>query len=372
MEKMNFIKIWGDRELQDNWRLSNKRSSTNTSEKTESTAAAAASEKRFDPETYLATLPTEQKEIDSIVKERNYAYYQLGIIYKEKFKELELAQSKLETLLKNNPEDRLILPSKYNLYRIYEELGMMGEAQITKTDIIQNYPDSRYAEILLNPQSALSKDENSPEVIYTNLYRQFENQKYAEVIAEAENQIKKFEGDPIVPKFEILKASAQGRLYGFEAYKEGINYIALTYGNTEEGKKAQQIIQNAIPVLAKKEFVKDENAEKFNVIYQFENNSEEDIDAFVKTLNEEVEKIKYFDLSTSKDVYDENTTFVVVHGLKSVGGASGFAELLQSDEKDNRGRPLKPKITKDYIAISSPNYAIIQRHKNLNAYLKLQ
>jgi len=369
--KNEFLKIWGDRELQDNWRFSNKRSSTNTLEKSESTAAVATSEK-YNPETYLATLPTEQKEIDSIVKERNYAYYQLGIIYKEKFKELELAQSKLETLLKNNPEDRLILPSKYNLYRIYEELGMMGEAQITKADIIQNYPDSRYAEILQNPQSALSKDENSPEVIYTNLYREFENQKYAEVIAEAENQIKKFEGDPIVPKFEILKASAQGRLYGFEAYKEGINYIALTYGNTEEGKKAQQIIQNAIPVLAKKEFVKDENAEKFNVIYQFENNSEEDIDAFVKTLNEEVEKIKYFDLSTSKDVYDENTTFVVVHGLKSVGGASGFAELLQSDEKDNKGRPVKPKITKDYIAISSPNYAIIQRHKNLNAYLKLQ
>ena len=369
--KNEFLKIWGDRELQDNWRFSNKRSSTNTLEKSESTAAVATSEK-YNPETYLATLPTEQKEIDSIVKERNYAYYQLGIIYKEKFKELELAQSKLETLLKNNPEDRLILPSKYNLYRIYEELGMNGEAQITKTDIIQNYPDSRYAEILLNPQSALSKDENSPEVIYTNLYRQFENQKYAEVIAEAENQIKKFEGDPIVPKFEILKASAQGRLYGFEAYKEGINYIVLTYGNTEEGKKAQQIIQNAIPVLAKKEFVSDDKAENFNVIYQFENNSEEDIDAFVKTLNEEVEKIKYFDLSTSKDVYDENTTFVVVHGLKSVGGASGFAELLQSDEKDNKGRPVKPKITKDYIAISSPNYAIIQRHKNLNAYLKLQ
>jgi len=369
--KNEFLKIWGDRELQDNWRFSSKKSNFNTSLKDETLAAATASEK-FNPETYLATLPTEQKEIDSIIKERNYAYYQLGIIYKEKFKELELAQSKLETLLNNNPEDRLILPSKYNLYRIYEELGMSGEAQITKSDIIQNYPDSRYAEILLNPQSELAKDENSPEVIYTNLYKQFENENYAEVIAKAENQIKKFEGDPIVAKFEILKASAEGRLYGFEAYKKGINYIALTYGNTDEGKKAQQIMQNAIPVLAKKEFVNDENAENFNVIYQFNNNSEEDIDAFIKTLNEEVVKIKYFDLSISKDVYNENTTFVVVHGLNSIGGATGFAQLLQSDEKDKRGKPAKPKITKDYIAISSPNYAIIQRHKNLNAYLKLQ
>ena len=59
------------------------------------------------------------KEIDSISKERNYAYYQLGLIYKEKFKEYELAKSKFETLLKSNPEERLILPSKYNLYKIY-------------------------------------------------------------------------------------------------------------------------------------------------------------------------------------------------------------------------------------------------------------
>ncbi len=63
---------------------------------------------------------------------------------------------------------------------------------------------------------------------------------------------------------------------------------------------------------------------------------------------------------------------MVVHGLKSLGGASGFAEQLQLPKRDKRGRLIKPKITKPYFAISSPNYAIIQRHKNLNAYLKLQ
>ncbi|REG89296.1 type IX secretion system periplasmic lipoprotein PorW/SprE [Winogradskyella sediminis] len=372
--KNEFLKLWGDRKLQDNWRLNNQRADAAqeiTGEGGE-LAGETVKDKRFDPETYLASLPTEQVEIDSIAKERNYAYYQLGIIYKEKFKEFQLAKSKLETLLVNNPEDRLILPSKYNLYRIYVELGLNHEAETMKTAIIKGYPDSRYAEILLNPQSELSKDKNSPEFIYTNLYQQFENEEYAAVIAEAEAQIKRFEGDDFVPKFEILKASAKGRLYGFEAYKEGINYIALTYADTEEGKRAKEIIKEAFPVLQKKEFVADEDAQKFNVIFQFENNSGEDIDAFIKTLDEEVAKIKYFDLTTSKDLYDENTTFVVVHGLKSIGGAKGFGELLKSGEKDKRGRVVKPKITRPYFAISSSNYAIIQRHKNLNAYLELQ
>ena len=371
--KNEFLKIWGDRKLQDNWRFSNQKSGIENSGKTETIASVTGKEDQYNPEAYIASLPTEQKAIDSISKERNFAYYQLGIIYREKFKELSLSKSRFEDLLENSPEERLILPSKYNLYKIYTELGLSRRAETMKSDIVANYPDSRYAEILLNPESELAKDENSPEAIYTNLYKQFEKQEYAEVIAEAEKQIKRLEGDDFLPKFEILKASARGRLYGFEEYKKGIDYIALAYPNTDEGKKAQELLNNAIPVLAKKEFIEDDKATHFNVVYQFENGSGEDIDAFVKTLNEEIEKkIKYFDLTTSIDVYDENTTFVVVHGLTSIQGASGFAQLLQSDEKDSRGRPVKPKITKEYFAISSPNYAIIQRHKNLNAYLKLE
>jgi tetratricopeptide (TPR) repeat protein len=370
--KNEFLKIWGERKLQDNWRFSNERATIENTTKEESTSFAEE-DKRFNPETYLASLPTKQIEIDSIFKERNFAYYQLGIIYKEKFKEFQLAKTKLEALIENKPEARLILPSKYNLYRIYIELGLNRKAEAIKGDIVANYPESRYAEILLNPQSELTKDENSPEAIYTKLYKQFENQEYAEVISIAEKQIKRLEGDDFVPKFEILKASAKGRLFGFGDYKEGIDYIALSYPNTKEGKKAQDLLQNAIPVLAKKEFISDDVAQNFNVIYQFDRNSGEDIEAFMKTLNEEIEqKIKYFDLTTSKDVYDTNTIFVVVHGLKSIQGAAGFGQFLQTDEKDKRGRPIPPKITKTYFAISSPNYAIIQRHKNLNAYLKLE
>jgi len=371
--KNEFIKLWGDRKLQDNWRLSNEKAGITNSGKTESVSSITGKEDQYNPDVYIASLPTDQKVLDSISKERNFAYYQLGIIYREKFKELLLSKSRFEDLLQNDPEERLILPSKYNLYKIYTELGMSNKAEAMKNDIVSNYPDSRYAEIILNPQSELSKDENSPEFIYTNLYKKFENEEYAEVITESNIQIKRLEGDDFLPKFEILKASAKGRLYGFEEYKKGIDYIALTYPNTEEGKKAQELLQNAIPVLAKKEFTEDDKATHFNVVYQFENGSGEDIDAFVKTLNEEIEKkIKYFDLTTSIDVYDENTTFVVVHGLTSIQGASGFAQLLQTDERDSRGRPVKPKITKEYFAISSPNYAIIQRHKNLNAYLKLE
>ena len=74
-----------------------------------------------------------------------------------------------------------------------------------------------------------------------------------------------------------------------------------------------------------------------------------------------MERLTYSDLSLSTDVYDENTTFVVVHGLKSLQYALGFGQTLQ-DYKEERTKG----ITKKYFTISSANYTIIQRHKNLN------
>src|SRR5690606_11311605 len=158
-------------------RLSDSKTNT-TNQKTDAVFADATEDELFDPEFYISKIPTEQKVIDSIAKDRNYAYYQLGIIYKEKFKEYKLAKDKLKQLLANNPAERLILPAKYNLYKIYTLLNEDAEAEIAKNDIITNYPDSRYAEILRNPQSGLAKDENSPESLYEKTYQLYENQKF--------------------------------------------------------------------------------------------------------------------------------------------------------------------------------------------------
>ncbi|MCB0387318.1 MAG: hypothetical protein KDD23_00725, partial [Winogradskyella sp.] len=172
--KNDFLKKWGDRPLEDNWRWSTKsKANINVSAKDAKSAVLAENE-LFKPEYYISQIPTDQKAIDSIVKERNFAYYQLAVIYKEKFKEYELSKERFLDLLSMEPEQKLVLPSKYNLYKIYTLLGENDEAQITKNDIISNYPDSRYAAILKNPESLAAKDENSPESIYQSLYSKLE------------------------------------------------------------------------------------------------------------------------------------------------------------------------------------------------------
>ncbi|WP_347923192.1 hypothetical protein [Pontimicrobium sp. SW4] len=359
--KNEFLQNWGDRQLQDNWRWSNKGGGNTTQSNIEEELASTEDSELFKPEFYISKIPVEQKEIDSLAKDRNFAYYQLGLIYKEKFQEYHLAKDKLLGLLNNNPEERLILPSKYNLYKIYEILELNGEAEIAKNDIITNYPDSRYASILLNPDADLGEDESSPENIYETLYKKFENQEYINVIEQCDTYIAKFDGEKIVPKFEFLKAVSKARLYGFESYNEAVNYIALNYPNSPEGKKAEDMIENVMPLLSKSEFQNNDDSKHFKAIYQFVDAKDEEIDEFLKKLNEAITKIDYFELSTSKDMYNENTTFIVVHGLKSIQAANGFREFLK-DKKQN--------ISREHFGISSQNYQIVQIHKNLESYLK--
>ena len=359
--KNEFIQNWGDRQLKDNWRWSSN-SGAVSNDLTEAIELAEGEESElFDPQFYISKIPTEQKVIDSLSKDRNFAYYQLGLIYKEKFSEYHLAKDKLQALLKSNPEERLILPSKYNLFKIYELLGLNDEANIAKNDIINNYPDSRYAAILLNPEAALEEDENSMDNLYESLYKKFEEQEYEEVISMSDEYISRFEGEYIVPKFEFLKTVSKARLNGFESYKEGLNYIALNYPNSQEGKRADDMLKNVIPMLSRSDFHDSEGSKHFKAIYQFSGEEREGIEDFVKELDEAIKAIEFFELSTSIDMYNSNTIFVVVHGLKSIQAAKGFGVLLKDKEQH---------IEREYFGISSQNYQIIQIHKNLEAYLK--
>ena len=366
--KNEFVKTWGDRALEDNWRLSSKgisRGIDNGDTTANDLIASASEEEKFDPQFYISKIPSTEKEIDSISKERNYAYYQLGLIYKEKFKEYELAKSKFENLLNNNPEERLVLPSKYNLFKIYELLGESDEATIAKNDIISTYPESRYATILKNPELVSDKDENSPESLYEALYLQHENQEYKEVISKSEDYINTFDGEPIVPKLELLKATATGRLYGYEAYSKAINYLAITYANTPEGKQAQNIESNILTKLAGKDFVaeNDSISNNYKVVFQFKSTAQEEMLNFKKTLDEVLENVRYYDLTSSIDVYNPETTFVIVHGLKTGTVAKTFDQLLTKEDKK--------KINVPYFVVTSTNYQIIQIHKNLDAYLNI-
>ncbi len=360
--KQEFQKIWGSRKLEDNWRLSSKKTTSITEPGDVVEVVEISENELFDPQTYITRIPTDQVIIDSLAKDRNFAYYQLGLIYKEKFREYELAANRLEKLLTLNPEERLILPSKYNLHKIYAEMNNVGLADTYKNDIIANHPDSRYAQILLNPNTQLATDESSPEFKYKALYKEFENAQYQNVIDTSDDYITLYNGTDIVPKLEMLKATALARKEGFEPYKKALNYIALNYPNSEEGKEAEKIYKFVLPKIANKDFIGDEESDNWKLIYQFPVAENEAAAALHKKLDEAIKEYNYSNMSTSVDYYNPETVFVIIHGLNTRMGGRGFAEVL----KENK----KYKIKRPSFEIASPNYKTIQIHKNLDNYLE--
>ena len=364
--KNDFKTRWGERPLEDDWRWSNK-TRVAPSEATgellaaNDSAAVVSDDEKYSVAYYLDQLPADPAIIDSLAGERNFANYQLGLIYKEKFKENLLAAGKLEAVLKGNPEERLILPSKYNLFKIYEETGS-PLAEGMKQDILTNHSDSRYATILLNPDAILADDEQSPEARYDELFRKYRQQEFLQVITESQENINRFTGDPIVPKFELLKANAIGRLQGFEPYKEALNYVALTYPNNPEGKKAEQIIAEQLPKLESTTFSPEEGStgtENWKVVFPFKIRDNEKALKLQKRLEDAIKDLRYKNI-VSKDIYNLEDQFVAVHGFKSKDFALGFSELIKNN-KDYR-------IKDENFVVLSKNYQTILVHKNLDAY----
>ena len=254
-----------------------------------------------------------------------------------------------------------MLPAKYNLYQIYGEMDAFAKAESQKTDITSNYPDSRYAERINNPNTALEADADSAEQVYKRTYGLFVKNDFEKLMPELDKQIDQFYGDPYLPKFELLKATALGRYKGFAAYKEALNYVALTYPRSEEGKKAQSLIREALPSMKFDSFDDEAISISYKIVYPFDITDKEGAIAFEEEIKQGFEEVNYENFGTSIDIYNDSQVFVVIHYLTSRSQAEGLVELLEINPQILLSRP--------NTIVASENYKIIQLHKNLEEYI---
>lgn len=364
--KLQFKKIWGNRSINGNWRLSSSTSEIKIKDtvsdpnKMEETKLAVENlvEEKYTVDYYLKQLPKTQIETDSIAKERNFAYYQLGVIYKEKFKEYELASNKLEQLLQQNPEEKLVLPAMYNLFKIYQ-ITNIAKAEEIKNRISSQYPNSRYTQIINNStQNTLSENENSA-MVYKKLYRLYQQEQFSTVLQQLEELITQYSGNEIVSKFELLKANAIGKLQGLEAYKNAIQYVADNYPNSEEGKKAQEIVTTEIPLLENMAYSATDT-KNWKIIYKLTAQDEKTLNLLEGKINAFLAKEVHKILSYSCDNYTGKEIFVTIHGINSQ--AYGDAIVTTLKEKFKVGEP--------GIVVSGENYKVIQIKKNFSEYLE--
>ena len=242
--KSEFKRVWGSRPLEDNWRISDKSIIVNGSNE-DKDLITSIKNPRYEISTYLETVPSSAKELDSLTFDRNTALFELGLIYKEQFKNPPKAIRNLERLLVSNPDKELILPANYHLYQLYSLTGNTKAAQY-KDFILNSYPDSPFSKIILNPEIELSKEKEVDEdsEVYEIAYKLYKDDFFEDAICFIDMTIPTLiEGSILVSKFELLKAYAIGKYQNKDSYIAALEKVAVGYPQTEQGKKALEIMK---------------------------------------------------------------------------------------------------------------------------------
>ena len=366
--QLEFKKNWGKRNPNGYWRITTTTGDIGISATTDNLVVGADTNQKTAEKTndkyaiayYLNQIPTDQKVIDSINQERNFAYYQLGIIYKEKFKEYALATAKLEKILEQQPAEKLILPTLYNLYKIYQ-ITDATKAAAMKNRIVSEFPTSRYAQIINNTGiDNLSID--SPEKAYNQLYALFQEEHFVDLLSKVNTAILQFSGDAILPKLELLRANTQAKLFGVVAYKKALEAVAEQYPNTDEGKQAKDIVSNQIPTLEKIDFTT--TAKSWKILFKVGAQSDPLTIEFEKKIKNFIEDEKIEQRSYSYDVYTDKENFIVLHNIKTEAYANDIINFMKINKQYTIAQPA--------IIISSDNYKVIQIKKNLESYLAIK
>lgn len=240
--KSEFIKKWGQRRLEDNWRRKNKGSEIfeeTEQEATEDTAASAINNKM--PEYYLRNLPMTDSAMTISKNIEADSWFAAADVYYEKMNDPAKAIETLLYLNQKNPDHYLMPQSLYTLYKLYNYQGEKSLAEYTKTQLISNYPESGYAKILGDPnyQRNVQARKDSALSVYNNALNSFQNGMYQNCILLCTNAETKYADLKIAENFYYLEARAHGRMQNIPAMRSVLETFVKRFPKSDLNEAAQ-------------------------------------------------------------------------------------------------------------------------------------
>ena len=184
-----FRKKWGKRKLEDDWRRKDKKiSNVFETDSIASDSTESVVENKKDPKYYTDKLPKSKEDFknsDELIKESTY---QAGVIYKEYLNEQAKSTELFMSLLSRFPYDENYAPlAYYSVYLNHQETENSQEAEMMKRLLIQHFPNSVYAKLLINPnyQVELLSQEDQEEISYQAVYQLYIAKEYNKVIEQS-------------------------------------------------------------------------------------------------------------------------------------------------------------------------------------------
>lgn len=270
--KQQFARTWGKRPLEDNWRRSNKEEDRTEdfgeydySETGDSLSAAQADSITLaegdtdalkqlndslanDPhqrEYYLQLIPFTEEQLQASNDILSNALYQAGILEIERLENFSLAQRTLLRLLHDFPDIANKDNIYYHLFLVYGRMQNVADAEVYKQKLIEEFPESPYAQMLANPKYELYAryGKHIEDSLYASTYDAYTRNEYPEVFRNCEVSVKDFPEGAHRAKFMFVQAMSQLYTGQQEAFLATLKELVQKYPQNEITEMAQHIVK---------------------------------------------------------------------------------------------------------------------------------
>jgi len=391
--QIEFQTIWGKIKLEDDWRRRNKKivsvepevENEITENESEEKQYKALSDKSRD--FYFQNVPVTDSFLKISHQNIKDAFFNIGMIYKYELFDYKQSMIAFEELNKRYSANEYLLSSYYNLYELNNSMNNEARANYYKNLIVSEFPESKFAGILTNPDyfKELEKTKNEDNNFYIETYNKYLNNQFSDVIRNCDYAISNFENNELISKFMYLKALSIGETQNITAFKEALAEVKSTYPESEITESVENILAYLYEAYPE---IKEEEEE----IYAEE----------IYNLNEKA--IHYFVIVADKNKVDINQLIFNLINFNidnfdidnleansesfAIGTSSGEFENLQIisiKDFNNKDKGLKyyklvlqdEDVFKDfdqadyqYFIISSDNYNTLIKDTSINRYLK--
>ena len=363
--KDEFYSKWGDRNLTDNWRVQSKIIFVSNNEIEIEKKSIITSEKsnseNINKEYLISLLPFKIEDKKILLNEIEKSLYELGKIYIQNLNEIHKGIKTYTQLINRFSESEFLPDVLYQLYLLSEEKNYY------KNYIIEKFPESIFAKLIINPNYEIDEFEeyNLLLDLYKLLYEKLLSEKNDYVIRQIDSLKILYKQNEYFENLSLLKSIAKGKKHGsftlqYELKKFLKNSLLINtseYANSllNSAKDVQKkFVFSGLPKLVK---TKDQkfyyiiiNNDKSDLIFNM-------INKITKELN--LQNVLYID----KFILKENFEFYAI-------SETNWQDLKKIEKKFNDYILNKESKVNANFVIGETNMNILFEAKNFNHFIK--
>ncbi|SMO69228.1 hypothetical protein SAMN06265379_10545 [Saccharicrinis carchari] len=268
MGKLEFEKRWGRRNLEDNWRRSNKEIIVEQPDfanmgdpfpdqdpfgqdsipGNELLTAQLPRTQGKDPlkrESYLKDLPSTPKLMLEAQQRIQEGLLNQGLIYKEEINNLPYAIDAFEQLVSRFPDGPYLEDALMNLYLGYELQNDVAAMNRVKSKLMDKFPDGEFTAYLNDPQYAQKREARNKkiETLYQESYSAYLFNDFATPIANLQQALQVHKESSLIPKFKFLAGLSRAKTGDALQFEMELKDITQNYPNSEITPLAAEMLK---------------------------------------------------------------------------------------------------------------------------------